>query len=300
MKILTFGQTGQLAQALKRTQPKTAELIQLNHQLVDITQPQLIDEALAFYRPDIIINCAAYTNVEKAQINPAAVMQTNALAVEYMAKAASNYGIKLIQLSTDYVFDGRSSTPYSVTQKPSAINAYGQSKLLAEEILLGYQSALFCIVRTSWLYHHSGNNFVTTMLKLMEQSHNQQTIGSSADNPIKVVNDQTGSPTMVDDFALFLWKLCSQKQWSAIYHWSNAGKCTWYEFAQEIKTQGIALGLLPQSIYLQPITSEQYTSIVNRPTFSVLDTRLSHSIAMPKPWQQQLAQCLNELVLSKV
>ncbi|QHS15587.1 sugar nucleotide-binding protein [Shewanella sp. Arc9-LZ] len=97
-----------------------------------------------------------------------------------------------------------------------------------------------------------------------------------------------------------MWKLCSQKQWSAIYHWSNTGKCTWYEFAQEIKTQGIALGLLPQSIYLQPITSEPYASIVNRPTFSVLDTRLSHSISMPKPWQQQLAQCLNELVLSKV
>jgi dTDP-4-dehydrorhamnose reductase len=132
MKILTFGQTGQLARALKRAQPKSAELIQLSHQQVDITQPQLIDEALAFYRPDIIINCAAYTDVEKAQINPVAAMQINALAVEYMAKAASNYGIKLIQLSTDYVFDGRSSAPYSVTQKPSAINAYGQSKLLAE------------------------------------------------------------------------------------------------------------------------------------------------------------------------
>jgi dTDP-4-dehydrorhamnose reductase len=299
MKILTFGQTGQLARALKRTQPNTVELIQLSHQQVDITQPQRIDEALAYYRPNIIINCAAYTNVEKAEINPESAIKTNALAVEYIAKAASAYGIKLIQLSTDYVFDGGSSTPYLVTQKPAAINTYGQSKLLAEATLLSYQSDLFCIVRTSWLYHHTGNNFLTTMLKLMSQTHNQAAIGSSKENPINIVNDQTGSPTMVDDLARFLWKLCLQKQWSAIYHWSDAGICTWYEFAQAIKTQAIALGLLGQPIYLQPITSEQYASIVNRPVFSALDSGLSHTIATQNPWQQQLSLCLNELKQNK-
>ncbi|MGX9463433.1 dTDP-4-dehydrorhamnose reductase [Shewanella sp. A14] len=299
MKILTFGKTGQLAQALKRTQPKVVELTQLNHQQVDITQPQLIDKALAFYRPDIVINCAAYTDVEATQIHPNTAIQTNTLAVEYMAKAASRYGIKLIQLSTDYVFDGRSTTPYTVTQKPSAINAYGQSKLLAEKALLSYQSALFCIVRTSWLYHHSGNNFVTTMLKLMTRSTNQHAIGSSSDNPINLVNDQTGSPTMVDDLARFLWKLCSQTQWSAIYHWSDSGTCTWYEFAQEIQAQGMTLGLLSQASFLQPVTSKQYGSIVNRPTFSALDTRLSQKIAKSKPWRQQLGLCLSESLQSK-
>ena len=121
MKILTFGRSGQLARALKRTQPDTVELIQLSRQQVDITRPQLINDALAFYKPDIIINCAAYTDVEKAQYQPNLAMEINSLAVEYIAKAANKFNIKLIQLSTDYVFDGQSSTPYSVTQTPSAI-----------------------------------------------------------------------------------------------------------------------------------------------------------------------------------
>ncbi|AZG74060.1 SDR family oxidoreductase [Shewanella livingstonensis] len=161
MKILTFGQTGQLARALKRTLPNTVELIQLNHQQVDITQSQQIIDALAYYRPDIIINCAAFTNVEEAEVNPESAIKTNVLAVEYMAKAAITYGIKLIQLSTDYVFDGRSSIPYTVVQKPLALNAYGQSKLLAEETLLSYQSPLFV------LYEHLG--FIITVAIILSQ-----------------------------------------------------------------------------------------------------------------------------------
>lgn len=292
MRILTFGQTGQLAKALKRTQPGYFELIQLTHQQVNITQPQLINEALARYQPDIIINCAAYTDVERAESNATQVMQTNVDAVRFMAKAARQYGIRFIQLSTDYVFDGLSSLPYTVNQTPSAINVYGQSKLLAENIILQQQSSQFCIVRTSWLYHHSGKNFVTTMLKLMSQAHHSAMLTQGLIPNINVVNDQTGSPTMVDDLAHFLWKLCLQKQWLPIYHWSDAGMCTWYEFAKEIQSQAEALGLIPATITLTPVTSEQYNSRVKRPTFSVLDTSHSQSILKPKNWQQQLAQCL--------
>ncbi|WP_279630030.1 SDR family oxidoreductase [Shewanella livingstonensis] len=155
------------------------------------------------------------------------------------------------------------------------------------------------MVRTSWLYHHSGNNFVTTMLKLMSLSHDQASIGSSENNPINIVNDQIGSPTMIDDLARFLWKLCSQKQWVPIYHWSDAGICTWYEFAQAIKQHGIAAGLLHQPIYLRPTTSKQYASRVTRPPFSALDSHLSQTIATQKTWQQQLTLCLNELAQSK-
>ena len=292
MKILTFGQTGQLAKALKRTKPNNIELTQLSRQQVDITQPQLIDEALEYYRPDIIINCAAFTDVERAENNDPLVLQTNVEAVKFMVNTASKLGIRFIQLSTDYVFDGNSSLPYSVNQKPTAINVYGQSKLLAEKVILQQQSNQYCIVRTSWLYHHSGKNFVTTMLKLMSQAQSNSHI-------ISVVNDQTGSPTMVDDLAHFLWKLCLQKQWSAIYHWSDAGKCTWYEFAQEIQSQALALGLIPATVSLIPVTSEQYNSCVKRPSFSVLDTKQSHSIVKPKPWQQQLAHSLNAYTLDK-
>ncbi|GGQ22176.1 dTDP-4-dehydrorhamnose reductase [Shewanella litoralis] len=299
MRILTFGQTGQLAKALKRTQPGYFELIQLTHQQVNITQPQLIDEALAHYRPNIIINCAAYTDVERAESNATQVMQTNVDAVRFMAKAARQYGIRFIQLSTDYVFDGLSSLPYTVDQKPCAINVYGQSKLLAENIILQQQSNQFCIVRTSWLYHNSGKNFVTTMLKLMSQDHNNAMLMQGLIPNINVVNDQTGSPTMVDGLAHFLWKLCLQKQWSAIYHWSDAGMCTWYEFAQEIQSQAVALGLIPTKVTLTPVTSEQYNSPVKRPTFSVLDTSHSHLILKPKPWQQQLAQCLYVRAINK-
>lgn len=117
MKILTFGQTGQLAKALKRTKPNNIELTQLSRQQVDITQPQLIDEALEYYRPDIIINCAAFTDVERAENNRPQVLQTNVEAVKFMVNTASKLGIRFIQLSTDYVFDGNSSLPYSVNQK---------------------------------------------------------------------------------------------------------------------------------------------------------------------------------------
>lgn len=292
MKILTFGQTGQLANALKCTQPDTIELIQLTRQQVDITQPQLIYEALAHYRPDIIINCAAYTDVERAESNTTQVMQTNVDAVRFITHVARQLGIRFIQLSTDYVFNGCSPTPYSVSQIPSAINVYGHSKLLAENVILQQQSNQFCIVRTSWLYHHSGKNFVSTMLHLMSQT-------SVALPSINIVNDQTGSPTLAEGLAHFLWKLCLQNHWSPIYHWSDAGMCTWYEFAQEIQSQAFALGLISSKVPLIPVTSQAYHSRVKRPTFSVLDTKASHSISKPKPWQQQLAQYLYSCSLKK-
>lgn len=294
MKILTFGQTGQLAKAIKRTQPKAVKLIQLNHQQLDVTQPNQIYAALELHKPDIIINCAAFTHVDNAEKLPEQAININSVAVEHMAKAADFFDIKLIQLSSDYVFDGHKNAPYTVTDLPNPINAYGRSKQLAENTILDYHTSSFTLVRTSWLYHHSGHNFVTSMLNLMLKTNVQHAVGARPDNPIKVVNDQMGRPTMVDDLAHFLWQLCSQPKWSAIYHWSDAGTCTWYEFAQEIKTQGIALGLLAHPIHIQSIMSEQYPSSVKRPKFSVLDTHLSQSIASSKPWQQQLSLCLKQ------
>ena len=133
----------------------------------------------------------------------------------------------------------------------------------------------------------------------MSQSQYSGAIGSSDDNPINIVDDQTGSPTFVDDLARFLWKLCSQKQWAAIYHWCDAGTCTWYEFAQAIKQHGTTIGLLQQPIYLRPVTSKQYGSTVNRPPFSALNSQQSQSIAIAKPWRQSLSLCINERLLSK-
>ena len=295
MKILTFGQSGQVAQALARTKPQHIELIQLSHQQVDITESQQVHAAIKRYQPDIIINCAAFTNVESAEINPKKTNKTNTLALEFIAHAANIHGIRLIQLSTDYVFDGNTIKPYEVTAPQHALNVYGQSKLLAEKVLLDYQSDQFCIVRTSWLYHHHGKNFVTTLLNLIKLSEEKSAIGANADNPIKIVNDQLGSPTHVDDLGHFIWKLCFQKQWQAIYHWSDSGICTWYQFAEAIQYHALSLGLIKQAAYLMPISSAEYPSNVHRPAFSALNTSQSHFIATPKPWEHQLNQCLRYL-----
>jgi dTDP-4-dehydrorhamnose reductase len=286
MKVLILGKGGQLAQALLATAPKGIFLNSISRYELDISDFKALAFCIEQLMPDVIINAAAFTNVELAETSYPSALSINGAAVEQLAKLACQQGIRLIHPSTDYVFDGEQATPYGISHCPNPINAYGMSKYVGEQGILKYaqQKTLegqLTIVRTSWLYGPTQGNFVDTMLALM-----------ASKDAISVVNDQYGSPSYSMALANFIWQLAAKKQLAPIYHWADAGQCSWYEFAKEIQTQALQLGLLTKAIPVNPITSKQYPSKLKRPKYSVLDTQASHSICQPKSWQSQLTQCL--------
>lgn len=286
MKLLILGKSGQLAQALQARAPDGITLNSLSHQELDITDFKALALCIEQLMPDVIINAAAFTQVELAQTAYPLALSINGAAVEQLAKLACQHDIKLIHPSTDYVFDGEQTTPYKLNHAPNPINCYGMSKFVGEQGILKYapqkaSAPQLTIVRTSWLYGPNQGNFVDTMLALM-----------ASKGSLDVVADQFGSPTYSMTLADFIWQLVAQKHLAPIYHWADAGQCSWYEFAKEIQTQALELGLLAKAIAINPIASEQYPSKLKRPKYSVLDTQASHQIRQPRSWQSQLKLCL--------
>ncbi|WP_445947006.1 SDR family oxidoreductase, partial [Shewanella sp.] len=202
-------------------------------------------------------------------------------AVAQLALLAKQQAARLIHLSSDYVFDGRKNSPYLCSDTPSPTNHYGHSKLEGERGVLSLHNPNSCIVRTSWLYGGQGPHFVTTMLNLMQTK-----------DELKIVADQRGSPTYVVGLAQFIWALCQMKTLSSIYHWSDMGVCSWFEFAVEIQRQALTLGILKQPISLLPISSEQYPSKITRPAYSALECQNSSAIYPATPWEIQLRHYL--------
>jgi dTDP-4-dehydrorhamnose reductase len=286
MKVLILGKGGQLAQALQARAPDGRTLNSLSHKELDITDFKALALCIEQLMPDVIINAAAFTQVELAQTAYPSALNINGAAVEQLAKLACQQGIKLIHPSTDYVFDGEQTTPYKVNHSPNPINAYGMSKFVGEQAILEHarqqsSAGKLTIVRTSWLYGPNQSNFVDTILALM-----------ASKGSLDVVADQFGSPTYSMTLADFIWQLVAQKHVAPIYHWADAGQCSWYEFAKEIQTQALQLGLLTNAIPIRAISSEQYPSKLKRPKYSVLDTQASHLLLEPTSWQSQLTQCL--------
>lgn len=276
-----LGRGGLLASALETTKAQTITLRALCHQQLDITDSQALAANINQFSPDIIINAAGFTQVEAAEKKPKLAFAVNGDAVEHLAKLALEHRIKLIHVSTDYVFDGAQVRPYACNSLPRPLNQYAASKRAGEIGLLKYAvqapKGLLSFVRTSWLYGDGQGNFVDTMLRLMQTKEE-----------LNVVRDQYGSPSYVIDLACFIWQLSAEKPLLPIYHWADSGQCSWYEFAVEIQSQALHLGLITRAIPIKPITSEQYPSILKRPKYSVLDTSASHALRQPKPWQQQL------------
>lgn len=259
VKVLVTGGRGQLAKCIKMASKRRADLnISFeDSSLFDITNSSQMRVYLSKNKDfEFLINCAAYTNVDLAEKNKDKAYQVNAEGAEKLAKICKEFNIKLVHISTDFVFDGSSTRPYKETDLPNPSSVYGASKLQGEKNIMERLSSYF-IIRTSWLYSEFGSNFVKTILRLADTQ-----------KEIKVVSDQIGSPTNAHDLADFLLEIISINSTNyGTYHFSNTGETSWYGFAKEV------FRICNVSADLRPISSSAYASLANRPKYSVLDTK---------------------------
>ena len=278
-KILVTGANGQLGSEVKELEkafPKHQFQFVTKAEL-DISNEDYVSEIFNQFKPDYCINCAAYTAVDKAENDVEAAFAINANGVRNLAVACSNLQARLIHISTDYVFDGTAQSPYKDEDATNPKGVYGASKLKGEQEALLHNNESI-IIRTSWVYSVHGNNFVKTMLRLM------------ASKPeINVVSDQVGSPTYAADLAEAILQIIDGGKWqTGIYHYSNEGIISWYQFALAIKK------LTNSTCLINPIPTEQYPTPAKRPHYSVLDkSKIQNAFGVPmKNWEESLATCL--------
>jgi dTDP-4-dehydrorhamnose reductase len=288
--LLITGSNGQLGSELKLL---SSSFPQVKYIFNDIDTLNIIDNSAVadFFsscRPDIVINCAAYTAVDKAETENNLAYQINEKAVENLQNACKRFNTKIIHISTDYVFDGKNYLPYKETDVANPLSVYGKSKLAGEKHLEGNKNAL--IIRTSWLYSSYGSNFLKTIIRL-----------SSERNELKVVYDQIGTPTYAFDFAsailLIIKKIVNDERsfCPGIFHYSNEGVCSWYDFANEI------IQIRGSSCKVYPIVTDEFPTLAVRPSYSVLDKskiKQAYDIQIPW-WKDSLKDCLIRIAEGK-
>ncbi len=298
-KILITGASGQLGNELKdlftnNERLRKVEVIYTDWNSLDITDKSAVDKVFSGNDIAVVINCAGYTAVDKAEDEPELCYAVNAKAAGFLAEAVKRHDAYLIHISTDYIFDGESSTPYTEEFHPNPATVYGKSKLEGEELIVK-SGANYVILRTSWLYSVYGNNFPKTILKASAQKES-----------LNVVSDQIGTPTYAADLAEVAGKLAysfldsflkgvTSGIPSGIYHYSNEGVCSWYDFAHEI------LKMSGSTCKVRPITSDLYPTKAKRPSYSVLDkTRIKQIIETEIPhWRDSLTLFYKKLIERK-
>lgn len=283
MKILVTGANGQLGRELRNILESEipGQSIYTDVSELDLTDSKAVD--LFFKQNEIshVVNCAAYTAVDRAEEEKLECASININAVKNLAIAADSIGAKIIHISTDYVFDGTAHRPYKESDKVNPISEYGTTKRKGETALLALAPESI-IIRTSWLYSPHGNNFVKTMMRLGEERPE-----------IKVVCDQIGSPTYALDLAKAIYNVLTSHQWvEGIFHYSNEGVCSWYDFAKAIhRVAGI------NGCIVSPIPTEEYPTAASRPFYSVLDkSRIKATYGTKVPyWEDSLIDCINRI-----
>lgn len=255
MKALITGANGQLGRALAACAPAGVELSALTSAQLDIGDQAAVDAAFNDHAPAIVINAAAYTKVDAAEEMSELADRVNHLGVANLAQAAQRSGVRLVHISTDFVFDGMASRPYRADAPTAPLNVYGATKL-AGETAAGCDAL---IVRTSWLYSAYGNNFVATMLRLMRERQ-----------VLRVLDDQIGTPTSARSLADAIWKLAATDH-IGVMHYSDSGVASWYDFAVAVMEDAVSTGLLDKSLDIIPIPSSAYPTPAKRPHYSVLD-----------------------------
>tara|TARA_B110001454_G_scaffold13148_2_gene11924 strand:- start:15194 stop:16051 length:858 start_codon:yes stop_codon:yes gene_type:complete len=285
VKILVFGRIGQLGSALAEVLSDRYETRFIDQPELDLTVPESVRDHVQAYLPSIVINAAAYTAVDRAETEPELAHIINARAPESLAYACDEAGAVLIHYSTDYVFDGTASMPYTETAAVAPTGVYGQSKL-AGEIAVASATQRYVILRTAWLYSAVGHNFVKTMLKLADSGQ-----------PVRVVADQVGSPTYAQDLARVTRSIIevlnsSREDCFGLYHVTNTGTTSWHGLAQEIFRLAAH-----QDVVVQPISTEEYPTPAPRPAYTALDcSKLERVFGLTLPsWRDALARCIDSL-----
>jgi dTDP-4-dehydrorhamnose reductase len=281
MKLLVTGCNGQLGSEIQELAGSFSDysFVFTDVHNLDLTDHETVKEFIQQGNFDVMINCAAYTAVDKAETDEALCDAINHKAVKTLAEAARANKIKLVHISTDYVFDGTKTTPYTEEDLPNPQSVYGLTKLQGEQAMQKINPANSIIIRTSWVYSSYGNNFVKTMLRL----------GAEREE-LNVVSDQIGSPTYARDLAKAILEILPKIKNDNVelYHYANAGTCSWYDFAKAIfKIKGM-------KVKVNPIPTSQYPTPAKRPMYSVMDSskfRKQYRENMPQ-WERSLKDCL--------
>ena len=290
MKVLITGSKGQLGQALIENKPENIDLILSSRDTFDLTSKKECDFYIKKIKPDLILNAAAYTAVDKAESEEDLAYKINALAPRYFAEIATELGIKLIQISTDFVFDGKQNFPYKPEQERRPLSVYGYTKACGEEFvekIMG-NSNDGTIIRTSWLMGPVGQNFARTILKLLSER-----------DQLKIVSDQVGGPTTTYSLAEYCWQIISLFKKNIlvpkILHYTNSGIASWYDIAIAIQEICLDLELLENNCDIFPIKAIDYPTPAIRPSYSVLDCATSINlpgIASSNHWRNALKKVL--------
>lgn len=279
-KIWVCGASGMLGSHFKHLlAEQKISFVANDYQQVDITKLDTVSDFVRVEKISHIINCAAYTQVDRAEKEQKEAYLINALGPYHLAVAARRHGAHVIHFSTDYVFSGKAKTPYIEEDSCSPLGAYGMSKLAGELKLLDEQKHA-CIIRTSWLFGLTGKNFVETMVRLMQEKEE-----------LKVVSDQIGRPTYCQDLAEVTLNLLEEE---GVFHFANALETSWYQFAQEIYLQAKELGYLLSLKSLQPIKTKEYPTPAQRPFYSTLNTSKIERLlgSAPRSWKEALKEYL--------
>lgn len=259
-KVLVTGSGGQLGSELSETVPQNVSLVLADHRLLDIANAVEVRRYIRAERPDVVLNAAAYTAVDKAEAEPDKARSINVDGAANLADAANDVGARLVQISTDFVFNGRQSSPYSTSSQTDPLSVYGVTKRDGEvAVAERLPSNQILIVRTAWVYSTFGHNFVKTMLRLMNERAE-----------LEIVGDQIGTPTWARALAKALWRMVSLRL-SGIHHWTDAGAASWYDFAAAIYDEGRTLKLVTRDVKLRQIRTMDYPTPARRPAYSVLD-----------------------------
>jgi len=283
VRVLVLG-GGQIARAVVAAAPAQHEVVIRTHTDLDLVDENEMARALAAVRADWIVNAAAYTAVDLAEDQPAQANAVNDTAVASLVREAERAGSRLLHLSTDFVFDGESKRAYLPTDRTNPRSVYGSSKLGGENHVVAGGTGV--VLRTSWVYAASGKNFVLTMLRLMREK-----------DQISVVCDQIGSPTWAASDAAAIWGLIEAHAAAGIYHWTDLGVASWYDFAVAIQEEALTRGLLTRAVPISPIYSSEYPTRAIRPAFSVLDSAATRSLIKVQAahWRHNLRMMLDEL-----
>lgn len=297
MKVLVTGKNGQLGWELSQTQAtalsseiSAAEVLFVGSEELDITVASSVDQLVNEFQPDVVINAAAYTAVDKAESDKEAAYAVNATGVENLAVACQSVGACLIHVSTDFVFGSDQNTPYQPDDKTNPLGVYGASKRAGEEKAISVLGDQVSIVRTAWVYSTHGANFVKSMIRLMSEK-----------DQLGIVSDQIGTPTSAKNLANALWQLVALRVSGAkaqqVYHWTDLGVASWYDFAVAIQEIALEVGLLSKAIPVKPIFSHEYPTPAKRPSFSVMDTSSLREFTglSGQHWRTALTSMLKEL-----
>lgn len=281
MKILVTGAGGQLGRALLERSPPDTHCIGLTRTDLDLTDSAAVRTLVEHYAPNVVINAAAYTAVDRSEQEPKIAFAVNSAGVRALRLAAEAVGAHFVHISTDFVFDGQTSRAYRPGDTRNPVSVYGLSKAEGEDA----SGAAATIVRTSWVYGRDGSNFVKTMLQLMRER-----------DEVRVVADQIGTPTWARGLAAVVWQLAFQRL-AGIWHHADGGVASWYDFAVAIAEEGYVRGLLTSPASIFPCSSAEYPTPAHRPAFSVLDTTRTRTVLNDcgVHWRVNLRAMLDEL-----